>query len=343
MFHVLLAVALFIATCGAGMLPLRFFRPAQRKKTRERGSWLLTLSSCVAGGAFLAVCLLVILPDVRAKFVEYRSEFRFNGYPLPEFVACCSFFFIYLVEELVLKFFGKQQSKEKQPAPIRKNGSFREYPSLKIKTSSQGSLILPPPPTNDPTQDPTEGEEPPVVNQRRFSILNMHELVLDESVRFVADEKAAGGRWRSLVFLLSVGLHSLLEGVALGTQKQTNGIALLFCVLLLHKTVEAVGIGIQLRRAEKRLVVVGILAVYSFMTPLGSLLAHFLSTADFDPRWSGLLGISLEATAGGTFLFIANFGILTKERANEHSNLGQLGAVFFGFSFVSALLFWNQL
>ncbi|KAI6240363.1 Zrt (ZRT), Irt-(IRT-) like Protein Transporter [Aphelenchoides fujianensis] len=339
MFHVLLAAALFIATCGAGMLPLRFFRPNQRKKTRERGSWLLTLSSCVAGGAFLAACLLVILPNVRAKFVQYRREFRFNGYPLPEFVACCSFFFIYLVEELMLKFFGKLESKEKLPAPIRKNGSFREHPSLKIKTSSQGSLILPPPPTDDAV----EGEEPPVATQRRFSILNMHELVLDESLRFVADEKTGGRRWKSLVFLLSIGLHSLLEGVALGTQKQTNGITLLFCVLLVHKTVEAVGIGIQLRRAEKRLVIVGILAVYSLVTPLGSLLAHFLSTADFDPRWSGLLGISLEAAAGGTFLFIAFFGLLTKERANEHSNLGQLGAVFLGFSLVSAILFWNQL
>ncbi|KAI6185132.1 hypothetical protein M3Y99_01958000 [Aphelenchoides fujianensis] len=339
MFHVLLAVALFIATCGAGMLPLRFFRPNQRKKTREGGSWFLTLSSCVAGGAFLAACLLVLLPDVRAKFVDYRREFRFNGYPLPEFVACCSFFFIYLVEELVLKFLGKLQPTEKLPVPIRKNGSFREHPSLKIKTSSQGSLILPPPPTDDPT----EGEEPPVGKQRRFSILNMHELVLDESVRFVADEKAAGGRWKSLVFLLSIGLHSLLEGVALGTQKQTNAITLLFCVLLLHKTVEAIGIGIQLRRAEKRLVVAGILAVYSLMTPLGSLLAHFLSTANLEPRWGGLIGILLEAIAAGSFLFIAFFGILTKERANDHSNLGQLGAVFFGFSLVSALLFWNQL
>jgi hypothetical protein len=47
--------------------------------------------------------------------------------------------------------------------------------------------------------------------------------------------------------------------------------------------------------------------------------------------------IVLEALAGGTFIYVTFLEVLAQERANDHSNLVQLGAIIFGFLVITAI------
>jgi zinc transporter 1/2/3 len=50
-----------------------------------------------------------------------------------------------------------------------------------------------------------------------------------------------------------------------------------------------------------------------------------------------LVIILLEGCASGTFIFVTFFEVLAHERANDHSNLIQLGAIVVGFFLIAGL------
>jgi zinc transporter 1/2/3 len=50
-----------------------------------------------------------------------------------------------------------------------------------------------------------------------------------------------------------------------------------------------------------------------------------------------LVIILLEGCAAGTFIYVTFFEVLAQERANDHSNLIQLGAIVVGFFSIAAL------
>jgi hypothetical protein len=52
--------------------------------------------------------------------------------------------------------------------------------------------------------------------------------------------------------------------------------------------------------------------------------------------------IGLEALAGGTFIYVTFLEVLAHERANDHSNLVQLGAILLGFLVITAIQLYEQ-
>ncbi|PAV67772.1 hypothetical protein WR25_04266 [Diploscapter pachys] len=77
-----------------------------------------------------------------------------------------------------------------------------------------------------------------------------------------------------------MSFHSLLEGFALGVQDTTTRIMSLFVSLILHKSVEAFSVGLQISKGnkEKTKTVIITILIYAFMTPLGSILGTALQT-----------------------------------------------------------------
>ncbi|KAI6195076.1 Zinc transporter ZIP2 [Aphelenchoides besseyi] len=331
----LLAIAIFVVTTTIGLIPLRFARLTYQKSAEM--NWFcrtLTLTTCGSGGVFFSIVFLSILPHLRSMFDKYRVDYQSNSYPYPEFIACASFFVLYFCEELSLKLFGNKEKKSQ-------NDSI-SLPSMDLKLSNRGSLILMP---TDEKQNENidDAHKETVVNLNpRFSIVNVHELVLEESVRFAAKKETV--LWKSLVFMLSIGLHSFIEGCALGVLKEGKSMLLLFSALLFHKSVESFKISLKLcdLKTSGRLVLYFMIIIYSSMTPLGSISTQFLLNSRIEEQIGDMIAIVLASASAGAFFYIAFFDILDKERENDHSNLAKLGAVFFGFLVVAIVQAYNQ-
>jgi zinc transporter 1/2/3 len=52
--------------------------------------------------------------------------------------------------------------------------------------------------------------------------------------------------------------------------------------------------------------------------------------------------IVLEAMAAGTFIYVTFLEVLAQERANDHSNLVQLGAILLGFLVITGIQLYEQ-
>ncbi|KAI6208445.1 hypothetical protein M3Y96_00116100 [Aphelenchoides besseyi] len=339
-----LAVAMFITTAVAGLAPMRLLRfMAKKGGANRRASWVLTLLSCFAGGVFLATCFLDIFPHVNEKYSSHRHDYHWKyAYPLPEFMACLGFFFVYFVEELSLKVFASSVSShhghshgETTTHSLGPMSIAVDEP-LKLQTSLNGTSILP---THGGHEETVGVFERKNSRELRYSVINTHEVVMDESVRYVSSDEAESGFLKSLTFAFAMSFHSILEGFALGVQEDQKGIMTLFLSLIIHKGIEAFSVGLQISRSNsKRLyLVIATIVVYALMTPVGSMLGVMLTNIDMNPESRDLVIILLEGCAAGTFIYVTFFEVLAQERANDHSNLIQLGAIVVGFFSIAAL------
>ncbi|KAH9385798.1 solute carrier family 39 (zinc transporter), member 1/2/3 [Nematocida major] len=81
---------------------------------------------------------------------------------------------------------------------------------------------------------------------------------------------------QALIFIFIFSIHSIFEGFAF-TPQQTSSISL-FLGLLVHKVLESITVGIALFSSKfKKRATTGLLFVYSMLTPLGMIMAYYIS------------------------------------------------------------------
>ncbi|KAI6174894.1 hypothetical protein M3Y97_00972100 [Aphelenchoides bicaudatus] len=334
--QVLLALIMFLTTAAAGLLPLKVLQSLAKKGSDNRvSSWILTLLSCFAGGVFLATCFLDIFPHVNSGYEKYKKDYNWNNdYPLPEFMACLGFFFVYFIEELSLKVFAKHGHSHHGHAHGNQNKNLDPQvvmavdQPLKMQTNLNGSTVI----HSTKSLDEGMGEL-----ERKFSVINTHEAVMNQSVQYLNEKE--GDFLKSLTFAFAMSFHSILEGFALGVQNSKAGILTLFLSLIIHKGIEAFSVGLQVSRSNSKrlMLVVTTILVYALMTPVGSMLGVLLTNSTMETQTRDLVIILLEGCASGTFIFVTFFEVLAHERANDHSNLVQLAAIVVGFFLIAGL------
>uniref|UniRef100_A0A915EF75 Uncharacterized protein n=1 Tax=Ditylenchus dipsaci TaxID=166011 RepID=A0A915EF75_9BILA len=331
----------------------------------KKAAWCLTLLSCFAGGVFMGTCFLDIFPHVNANYARFKVKVGWTAaYPFPELFVCSGFFLVYFLEELMLKVFmtpspnGSVTGHGHSHAPTIQSQSSS---SLKIANraeqplkTSAGAVNGRDSRSNSNLEDPAgmeggrkysnSGRYSSTDNQQQqhrdsyFAVM-AHDIVMDESVRYVSSDKEQGNFLKSLTFAVAMSFHSILEGFALGVQDDTTGILTLFISLIIHKGIEAFSVGLQMSRANSKRVCVVVLTmvVYGLMTPIGSMLGVLITNLNINELVKEAIVIVLEGMAGGTFIYVTFFEVLAAERANHHSNLIQLIAILVGFLVIAGL------
>uniref|UniRef100_A0A914EP87 Uncharacterized protein n=1 Tax=Acrobeloides nanus TaxID=290746 RepID=A0A914EP87_9BILA len=279
-------------------------------------SWIFTLLSCFGGGVFLGTCFLDIFPHVNANYDEFKRISGYqSSYPFPEFFACCGFFLVYFLEEISLKIFsaGGQGHSHGSPSLVAEQPLIATLPTANghIKRSVDGGSL----------------------NSEKIKAVMTHEIVMDETVKYMSDDNKESGILKSITFAIIMSLHSILEGIALGVQDNRIGIITLFVSLIIHKGIEAFSVGLQITKSNSKraCMVTSTIIIYALMTPVGSMLGVMLTNLNLDPVLRDGSIVVLEGLAGGTFIYVTFFEILAQERANNHSNLLQLNAIIVGF------------
>jgi len=131
-------------------------------------------------------------------------------------------------------------------------------------------------------------------------------------------------------------VHSILEGMALGSQSDMKNTEDIFIAIIAHKGLAAYALGasvVESGASERQFwAVVGMFAA---ATPLGIGMGYALSDSN-----NGAGGAALSALASGTFIYVATMEVIPKELADpSHRGLKTL-MLLTGFGLMSLLAVW---
>ncbi|XP_022525314.2 zinc transporter ZIP1 [Astyanax mexicanus] len=161
---------------------------------------------------------------------------------------------------------------------------------------------------------------------------------MEGSAHHVHVDLQAHSSFRSFMLFLSLSLHSVFEGLAIGLQT-TDAKVLEICIaILVHKSIIVFSLSVKLVQSAVRPAWVGIyITVFALMSPIGIGVGIGVSEAKLH---SGALvqGI-LEGMAAGTFIYITFLEILPHELNSPERQLLKVLFILVGFSVMAGLCF----
>jgi len=141
--------------------------------------------------------------------------------------------------------------------------------------------------------------------------------------------------------MLVLSVHSIIVGIALGTEQTMSQSLIILAAILAHKGSAAFALGASLFRggiSKARLI--KIIFFFSLMTPLG-LLAGIMLTALMTGKAEQVATSIFDALAAGTFIYIAVLGIINKEFSEDRDKWLKLIMVAFGLGIMSSVAIWT--
>lgn len=143
---------------------------------------------------------------------------------------------------------------------------------------------------------------------------------------------AAGLRARLLTIILSV--HSLMAGIAIGAEAEVAAAVAILIAIVAHKGPEGYALGVSLHQAGTgRRQLVRTVMLYAVMTPIGIVVGTGLATM-LEGEANAMFEAVFDSLAGGTFIYVATFGVLKE----EFSSLDSLGLKYFATIVGAALI-----
>ncbi|XP_053573701.1 zinc transporter ZIP1 [Bombina bombina] len=288
--------SLLILTLLFGLFPSRVkcFRNSVGAEAHQK--WL-SFISCLAGGVFLAACLLDILPDFLSDMKEEMEKRQIiTVFPLPEFILGVGFLLVLIVERIVLECSERMTS---ETTPLLSNSSSNA--SLHGHSHSSHNDI----------------EHP------------RHHFHVDFN---------AHSSFRSFILILSLSVHSVFEGIAIGLQNIQSEVLQLAIAILVHKSIIAVSLSLLLLQSnvQTRWFVLSIV-MFALMSPLG--IGIGIGVMQTQAEGSSMVQCVLEGLAAGTFVYITFLEILPHELNSNKWRLPKILFILLGFSGMAALRF----
>jgi zinc and cadmium transporter len=142
-----------------------------------------------------------------------------------------------------------------------------------------------------------------------------------------------GSASSSLVLGGMLGLHSVLEGLALGSIQSGPVQQALAVAILMHKATDTFALAITMgRKGASHGSMIGVTILLSLATPAGAWLA---SQADLSG--AHLLHGTLSAATAGTFLYLAYSDLLVPELKEKEGRFWKIAAAVAGFVLLAAV------
>ncbi|KAM8973575.1 zinc transporter ZIP1-like [Pelodytes ibericus] len=293
-------VGLLLLTLFFGLAPpaLKCFRNGTGGEGHRM--WL-SFISCVAGGVFLAACLLDIVPDFLSDMKEEMEKQQITtDFPLPEFILSMGILLVLIVERIVLEC---SQGMTEETTPLLH--------------SHANSPVLEHPPHN------SQGNHNYDVEHAR------HHFHVDFN---------AHSSFRCFVLILSLSLHSIFEGIAIGLQNSQSKVLQISIAILVHKSIIAVSLSLLLlqSRVQTRWFVTSIV-MFALMSPIG--IGIGIGVMQTQSTSSRMVQCVLEGLAAGTFVYITFLEILPHELNSHKWRLPKVIFILIGFSAMAGLRF----
>lgn len=119
------------------------------------------------------------------------------------------------------------------------------------------------------------------------------------------------------VLMIILSIHSIITGVALGTENHAGQAIVILIAVLAHKGTAAFALAISMLRANvPKGKMVGMLICFSLMSPIGVALGYFFMLL-LSGRSEAVFEATFDSLAAGTFLYIALLDILGEEFSSK--------------------------
>ncbi|UJR38214.1 hypothetical protein I4U23_030887 [Adineta vaga] len=290
---------------------------------------LINCITCFGGGIFLGACLLDLLPEVISHMnMTLKMEFQYDNeslkhYPIAEILIAGGFFLVLFLEQMILSF---RLNSTHSIAQIEK----RQPIIIAHDDDDETSFIN----DKDPLMTRTSSTE------HRFEISEHKDDLRSHQNRVVYT--------RNFILILSLIIHSIFEGIALGSIKELKSFFELFFAIIIHKSIITFSVGLKLMNLSNKRLVYCACFILSIATPIGMLIV--LSMQEFLPnnRTAKMTHEILRAFACGTFFYITFMDVLPHElNLNSHQRQSTTSqhrflktfCIFIGFSFIALLSF----
>ncbi|XP_048476428.1 zinc transporter ZIP1 [Rhincodon typus] len=291
---------LLVLTVLSGLLPLCVFRRAAGGSGSAGQRRILSLFSCLAGGVFLATCLLDLLPDFLSDMAAVLDKMKITlQFPLPLFIVVMGFFLVLIMEQIVLACRDQSSNLEETQSLLGRSASGNLHTQHHLSSGESGA----------------QWEES---GPHLHVDFNSHSAI------------------RCLVLVLALALHSVFEGLAVGLQEASSKVVETCIALSVHKCIIAFSLTLKLVQSRlKWTVVVSCVLVFAVMSPLGV----GVGIAVTEDSSHQLVRCVLEGVATGTFIYVTFMEILPHELNSPHQRLCKVILLILGFALVTGVLF----
>lgn len=152
-----------------------------------------------------------------------------------------------------------------------------------------------------------------------------------------AESRAA---YYPVILLIVLSVHSVILGLALGSQEALAGIIIVFLAIIAHKGAAGFALGVGYVRTGARLRRVWPqLAFFIAMTPLGIILGGSVGLS-LTPHAARLFEATFDSLGAGTFIYIAAMDIIKTQFDNPKYRFQKWLSAVSGFSLMALLALW---
>lgn len=143
------------------------------------------------------------------------------------------------------------------------------------------------------------------------------------------------------VLLLILSVHSVITGVALGTESRIAQAAIIMIAVLAHKGTAAFALGVSMLRTDISPARFGsTILVFSSATPIGILLGIVVMSV-VTGHTAQLFEALFDALAAGTFLYVAVIDIIGEEFSGKQRPLLTFTLVSMGLAVMAIVAAWT--
>ncbi len=154
-------------------------------------------------------------------------------------------------------------------------------------------------------------------------------------------EVSGGHSIYPFVLTLVLSIHSIIAGAALGLEKSLVSSFVIFIAIISHKGCAAFALGVSLREIDiPRPRMVGVIAIFSCMTPLGIILGSAFSTL-LKGKAAYFVEAVFDGLAAGTFLYIAILDIMVEVFLHRKDRWINYVLMALGFSIMALIAVWT--
>lgn len=150
----------------------------------------------------------------------------------------------------------------------------------------------------------------------------------------------SGSVTHPVILLVVLSLHSIILGLALGSQSALAGAVIVFLAIVAHKGAAGFALGVGYQRAGRtRRRALPQLSFFSAMTPLGIVVGASIG-AVLAGRAGTLFEAVFDSLGAGTFLYIATLDIIKNEFDSPRYHAQKWLAAATGFGIMALLAIW---
>ncbi|XP_029932650.1 zinc transporter ZIP1 isoform X2 [Myripristis murdjan] len=161
---------------------------------------------------------------------------------------------------------------------------------------------------------------------------------LESSGHHIHVDFQAHSSFRSFMLFLSLSLHSVFEGLAIGLQNTESKVLEICIAILVHKSIIVFSLSMKLvQSAVPSFWVAAYIGVFAMMSPLG--IAIGIGVVQAQLATGAFIQAILEGLAAGTFVYITFLEILPHELNSPEKQLLKVLFILLGFSIMAALTF----